>query len=341
MLGTPTEKLIYEYMFPKPRTNDPQNFQALLTRNLITEVRTETQAYYGHLDTHEAKYPGLDYNNKTHRIRLSRFPWHRRLFRAVDGLGLTGAEVSSITRWEGTKWAKEKYEREQGVLIEDTADAPDDSLPCGIPTWDRELNRLVYPGNLENLQGPEGILDDDEQGGEEVQEPDEEDDEEDQSDEDDALDEAVVESIGVGLNARLRERVARQEAGEQGVVLDEEWEQWLKSVLDSGILHDEMTDQSFRHFFESTVVPAGLVPVDIMCAAREGRWNDVPSYLHNLLRHALQINQGSGAVPAITSSGMHRTIDGAIEGTSRTNYRSIRFPWDESTGRTATDAPES
>lgn len=337
MLGTPVEKLIYESMFPKPRANDPQNFQALLTRNLITEVRTETQAYYGHLETHEAKYPGLDYNNKTHRIRLSRFPWHRRLFRAIDHLGLTPSEVSSITRWEGTKWAKEKYEREQGTIIEDTADAPDESLPRGIPTWDYELNRLVYPANPDPTTEPEGVVDEEEPAGEGVQEPGEEDEEEEQSDEDDALNEPVVESVGVGLNARLRERVARREAGEPNVVLDEEWEQWLKSVLDSGILHDEMTDQSFRHFFESTVVPAGLVPVDIMCAAREGRWNDVPSYLHNLLQHALQLNQRSGTAPVIPRS----TIPRATEGTSRTNYRSIRFPWDESTGRTATDAPES
>lgn len=225
------------------------------------------------------------------------------------------------------------------MAIEDTADAPDESLPGGIPTWNTELNRLVYPGNPDLFSEPEGILDDEEQGGEEVQEPEEEEEEEeeDQSDEDDLLDEPVVESVGVGLNARLRERAARREAGEANVVLDEEWEQWLKSVLDSGILHDEMTDQSFRHFFESTVVPAGLVPVDIMCAAREGRWNEVPSYLHNLLRHALQLNQRSGTAPAILSS----TVPRLTVGTSRTNYRSMRFPWDESTGRTATDAPES
>merc|ERR1712000_78875 len=341
MLGTPVEKLIYDYMFPKPRANDPQNFQALLTRSLIPEVRTETQAFYGHLETHEAKYPGLDYNNRTHRIRLSRFPWHRRLFRAVDGLGLTPAEVSSITRWEGTKWAKEKYEREQGVSIEDTADAADESLPRGIPTWDDELNRPVYQGNPELTAEPEGIVDEDEEEDGDlraVQDPgeDDEDEEEEQSEEDDQT-EPVAESVGVGLNARLRERAARREAGETNVVLDEEWEQWLKSVLDSGILHDDMSDDAFRSFFQSTVVPAGLVPVDIMCAAREGRWDDVPSYLHSLLRHALGVDQRFEAAPVIPRSVISR----AIEGTSRTNYRSIRFPWDESTGRTATDASES
>jgi hypothetical protein len=338
MIGTPVDRLIYEQMFPKPRANDPPNFQAFLTRNLIAEVRTETQAYYGHLDTHEAKYPGLDYNNKTHRIRLSRFTWHRRLFRAIDALGLTSAEVSSITRWEGTKWAKEKYEKEQGVRIEDTADEPDESLPRGIPTWDREAKRLVYPDNAD-LSEPEDVLDDEEQPGEEVQEPEEEkeeDDDDEEQSEDEEVNEPVVESVGVGLNARLRERAARREAGEPNVVLDEEWEQWLKSVLESGILHDDMTDQSFRHFFESTVVPAGLVPVDIMCAAREGRWNDVPTYLHNLLRHALRMDQRSETTTLPRSAIMRNT-----EGTPRTNYRAIRFPWDESTGRTATDASES
>jgi hypothetical protein len=117
MKAQPVEKLVHEHLFPRARATDPDNFLAFVNRHLLSEVRAETQAFYGHLDTQESKYPGLDYNHRIHRIRLSRYPWHRRLFRAFDALGLTPAEISNLTRWEGTKWAKEKYEEEHGVKI--------------------------------------------------------------------------------------------------------------------------------------------------------------------------------------------------------------------------------
>jgi hypothetical protein len=114
------DQLVYECMFPKPKATDPQSFQALLQRQLVPEVRLETQAFYGHLSSQEAKYPGLDYSYQPHRVRLSRYQWHRRLFRAFDNLGLTKSEIASLTKWEGTRWAKERFEREQGIVIRDT-----------------------------------------------------------------------------------------------------------------------------------------------------------------------------------------------------------------------------
>jgi hypothetical protein len=114
------DQLVYECLFPKPKATDPQNFQGLLQRNLVPEVRLETQAFYGHLSSQEAKYPGLDYSYQPHRVRLSRYTWHRRLFRAFDNLGLTKSEIASLTKWEGTRWAKERFEREQGIVIRDT-----------------------------------------------------------------------------------------------------------------------------------------------------------------------------------------------------------------------------
>lgn len=114
------DQLVYECMFPKPKATDPQSFQALLQRQLVPEVRLETQAFYGHLSSQEAKYPGLDYSYRPHRVRLSRYQWHRRLFRAFDNLGLTESEIASLTKWEGTRWAKERFEREQGIVIRDT-----------------------------------------------------------------------------------------------------------------------------------------------------------------------------------------------------------------------------
>ncbi|KAL2755768.1 hypothetical protein ACRALDRAFT_1082118 [Sodiomyces alcalophilus JCM 7366] len=121
MKARSVEQLVYEYIFPKPRASDPQNFHAFLERNLIIEVRSEVHAFYGHLDTPEAKYPGLDYGHPIHRVRLSRWPWHRRLFRAFDHLRLTPNEIATLTKWEGTRWAKERYEKEQGIIIRDTA----------------------------------------------------------------------------------------------------------------------------------------------------------------------------------------------------------------------------
>jgi len=120
MKGKPIDEVVFDHLFPRPKPGEPQNFQALLQRNLIPEVRQETHSFYGHLDTQEAKYPGLDYSHPTHRMRLSRWPWHRRLFRAFDSLRLTRSEIATLTKREGTKWAKEKYEKEQGVIIRDT-----------------------------------------------------------------------------------------------------------------------------------------------------------------------------------------------------------------------------
>ncbi|KAK6820981.1 hypothetical protein PG987_015381 [Apiospora arundinis] len=198
MKGRPIDQLVYEYMFTKPKASDPQNFHALLHRHLILEVRQEVHSFYGHLDTQEAKYPGLDYCNPIHRIRLSRWAWHRRLFRAFDGLRLTHSEISNLTKWEGTKWAKERFERDSGITIRDTAD---EGMSAWVPPEERPAVAAATPS-------------------------------EDEEDSDGDL-----ESIGIALNQRLLERTARQEAGANITEpLDEEWEQWLKNAIDSGEL---------------------------------------------------------------------------------------------------------
>lgn len=202
-----TELLVYEQMFPKPRSQDPQNFHALLQRHLILEVRQEVHSFYGHLETSEAKYPGLDYNNRTHRIRLSRWQWHRRLFRAFDALRLTQNEISGLTKWEGTKWAKERYEREQNCVIRDTA-------MDGLPVWTGEqtTQRTTQPH-----RAPQPIGDTDEAM--------------DQVDEDS---EGELESVGIALNEQLRERLAARNAGDLSLPLDEAWEQWFKNAVETG-----------------------------------------------------------------------------------------------------------
>ncbi|KAJ6442699.1 histone deacetylase complex protein [Purpureocillium lavendulum] len=283
MKGRPVEELVYECMFPKPKSNDPVHFSAFLQRYLIPEVRQETHSFYGHLDTQEAKYPGLDYNHTTHRIRLSRWPWHRRLFRAFNNLDLTANEIAGLTKWEGTKWAKEKFEKEQGIIIRDTTDE-------GFPHWTeipdfnaRDLYEQHHVGasTIRSL----GVLDDD-----------------DDEEEDDETD-GELESVGVELNERLRAQAARREAGETSAVLDEEWEQWLKHAIESGeltIITERITDQMLRRAASSSsVIPAALVPPSMLSAARAGQWSEVPELLQPVLRRTIDAEDAGSS----TSSG--------------------------------------
>lgn len=116
----PISVLVYNTLFPTPSPTDPPSFSAHLSKNLVGEVRIETANFYGSLDTIEARYPGLNYAFQPHRKRLGRFPHHKRLFEAFDRLGLTEAEIQGFCRWEGTLWARERYERDEGVRVVDT-----------------------------------------------------------------------------------------------------------------------------------------------------------------------------------------------------------------------------
>lgn len=206
MKGRPVDEIVFECMFPKAKSGDPQNFQAFLQRNLVPEVRHETQAFYGHLTSQEAKYPGLDYSYGPHRNRLSRFPWHRRLFRAFDTLGLTEHEIATLTKWEGTRWAKERFEKEQGIVIRDTTGD-------GIEDW-------VPPELRSKPHSPPAVEEEANQS------------EENDLEEDDEESDTEVTSVGTALNERLRSAVAQRHAGDLSVPIDAEWEQWLKDEAD-------------------------------------------------------------------------------------------------------------
>jgi hypothetical protein len=117
---TPIAHQLYAYLFPRPTSNDPPTFSAHLARNLVPEVRIEVATFYGDLNSAEARYPGLNYCHPPHRMRLGRFKHHRRLFDAFDTLGLTYNEVQDFCCWEGTKWARERYEKDEGVTVIDT-----------------------------------------------------------------------------------------------------------------------------------------------------------------------------------------------------------------------------
>ncbi|TLS23226.1 uncharacterized protein PpBr36_05643 [Pyricularia pennisetigena] len=254
-----TDQLVYEEVFPRPKPTDPYDFPSFLERNLVLEVRQEVHSFFGHISDLESKYPGLDYTHPTHRMRLSRWQWHRRLFRAFDALGLTDAEIHGLTKWEGTKWAKERYEKDQGIIIRDTtADF--------IGEWVPPEERPASPSPSSSHGDQEARAED--------------------------SDDEVQASVGVELNERLVQRAAAHLAGDMSEPLDEEWEQWLKAALEAGefpLIEAELQNrQAGNRPFDINL--AHVVPQHIMAAATSGRWSDVPSALQSILRPELQRN---------------------------------------------------
>ncbi|PMD38204.1 hypothetical protein L207DRAFT_545387 [Hyaloscypha variabilis F] len=290
------DQLVYECLFPKPKATDPQNFQGLLQRNLVPEVRLETQAFYGHLSSQEAKYPGLDYSYQPHRVRLSRYTWHRRLFRAFDNLGLTKSEIASLTKWEGTRWAKERFEREQGIVIRDTTSD-------GIEAW--------VPPELRSPATPQAHRADVEDM-EDVQEEAETEEHENEMDEDGDDSDIEIQSVGVELNERLRAAVAQREAGNPATVMDEEWEQWLKDAVEAGGLPFLSSDLSPNANIPGTR-PATESPTmhpRLLNAARLGQWQQIPDFLHNIVRQNIEATN-------------RRLEDAAITPTTPSNSRGV------------------
>jgi hypothetical protein len=323
MKGRPVDQMVFDYMFPKPRATDPQNFHSLLHRHLILEVRQEVHSFYGHLDTQEAKYPGLDYCNRIHRIRLSRWQWHRRLFRAFDGLRLTAAEIAGLTKWEGTKWAKDRFERDSGVIIRDTA-------ADGFPDW-----ATAGVGSTESISPRT-----------ESDQLEEETADEDMDGEEDS--DGELESIGVPLNEQLRERAARHEAGDTSEPLDEEWEQWLKNAIDSGEL-PFLTNQILRQSNDLTLIPQALFPPRMLSAARAGQWHEIPDFLHDMLRRTLESETTTSRLEASTNasstsrstaSAGRATDRAGLAGSSswrRRTYSDLRLPINETSSGSTSD----
>ncbi|KAI0912893.1 hypothetical protein F4823DRAFT_580052 [Ustulina deusta] len=320
MRGRPVDQLVYESMFPKPRSTDVQNFQSLLHRHLILEVRQEVHSFYGHLDTQEAKYPGLDYCHHIHRIRLSRWPWHRRLFRAFDNLRLTNAEIAGLTKWEGTKWAKDRFERDSGITIRDTA--ADEISP-----WVEPEDRPQATGETPRATFQEPEEEEEEGGEEEEGDGDEEDMDLEQGGEES---DGELESVGFALNEHLRERAARHEAGEVSEHYEEEWEQWLKNAIDSGefpFLTDPNQQPSDTH-----LIPQALFPPNMLSAARAGRWEGIPDWLRDIIRRTIELERTprDSQTPVLPTSRTQPSgsIESILERLAnwRRPYSDIRLP---------------
>lgn len=286
------DRLVYDYMFPKPKSTDPPNFQGLLQRQLVPEVRLETQAFYGHLKSQEAKYPGLDYSYQPHRARLSRYPWHRRLFRAFDNLGLTKSEIAGLTKWEGTRWAKERFEREQGIIIRDTT--ADGILDWVEPELRASASKTAFEKqDSEKLQNTQ--VDSQSQGQMPERVRDQEEDVDDERKTEAPIDQDVdedsdleIQSVGVALNERLRTVVAQREAGNSSIVIDEDWEQWYKEAIEAdGIppqLADHPSHSSRPRNRQASHTQPSIIPSRILSASRLDYWHRAPESTHSVAR---------------------------------------------------------
>ncbi|KAI1819787.1 hypothetical protein F4861DRAFT_111656 [Xylaria intraflava] len=307
MRGRPVDQLVYEFMFPKPRSTDVPNFQSFLHRHLIHEVRQEVHSFYGHLDTQEAKYPGLDYCHPIHRIRLGRWTWHRRLFRAFDALRLTNAEIAGLTKWEGTKWAKDRFEHDSGIRIRDTASD-------GIEPFVEPEDRPQAVRDSATTASPEAREDEaEDQAGDEDMEAEED-------------SEGEPESIGFALNQGLRERA---EAGMLSVHYEEEWEQWLKNAIESGEF-PFLTDPS-QQPSDLTLISQALFPPNMLNAARAGHWEGIPDWLREIIRRTLDVERSRNAetgTPAAAQTQLSGSIDSIIERWSswQRPYSELRLP---------------
>lgn len=237
----PISVLVYNTLFPQPSPTDPPSFSAHLSKNLVGEVRIETANFYGSLDTIEARYPGLNYAFTPHRKRLGRFPHHRRLFDAFDRLGLTEAEIQGFCRWEGTLWARERYERDEGVKVIDTTGAE-------IREW---VDRRKFPKPHQlHQQRQINVKTDIEVEIEEVRTAPTRDVDTQMQDDDDSDEEEEEEeldaSVGFSLNARLLQAAALRDQG-ANVPMDPEWEQYLKEAQERGELNIDATREALRN----------------------------------------------------------------------------------------------
>lgn len=237
--------LVLTVLYPNPRSGDPTNLQAHVSRHIIPEVQEEIIRYFGSDDGLEAQYPGLDYTNDRHRRRLSWFPHHRQLFHAFDELRLTTSEIKSLCRWKGTLYLKEKFEQEAGTCIPDSAWPYSDPLPLKSPI--AYLTRRRSAGSIPSIlivSGEALLIPEDQKFAEEQSALVEEDSEnslvgiEDMTDdEEEALstvsseDDTLSHSVGVELNQRLLAATAARARGEEAV-LDPDWEQWLKEAAE-------------------------------------------------------------------------------------------------------------
>ncbi|KAK6496789.1 hypothetical protein TWF481_001777 [Arthrobotrys musiformis] len=139
---------IHSRMMKRNADDDVVQWDQIVS-TLVTELKHEVSSFYGNEGSDlEKMYPGFDYHNEKIRARLSRWPWHRSFFKAIDYLGLSESEVDSVVTWWGTLKERRAYEKKIGIVIEDTTG--DD-----IPTWEQvqEMKREALKEKEQEFDG--------------------------------------------------------------------------------------------------------------------------------------------------------------------------------------------
>lgn len=216
-------------------------------------MRIEVATFYGDLNSAEARYPGLNYCHRPHRMRLGRFKHHKRLFEAFDNLGLTYGEIQDFCCWEGTKWARERYEKDEGVKVVDTTGdeigpyvdrrdirAAEDARRNSIT---RKTDISIVVEDAETSRNRQPTIDEDDEDMDDVES--EADDEEtvdaEAETEQESPSEAAAREQHIAELARRRDHAIEQSynqriiaAWDQGLSLPPELEQYLKEQSESG-----------------------------------------------------------------------------------------------------------
>lgn len=235
------EVIVMAKLFPYKKDTDPSNWSYHVTHNLVREVRLETIRFFGSIDSNESDFPGLDYTNPAHRVRLSYFTNHRRLFRAFDELRLTDGEIQKLCRWEGTRWAREVYEAHASGPIEDT------TYDDVVDYRHRRTTVIQDPQVLPQQRKDEESMGDADMSGHDMESADDALNKENiaqmdwarmdraQGGSGEESDDEIQQSVGVELNQRLLAATEARARGEDAT-LDPDWEQWLKEAVDRGSL---------------------------------------------------------------------------------------------------------
>ena len=216
-------KLVLGRLLPARAEFSRDDWRSYIQRYLLPEIQTETLRFYGENTSAEALHPGIDYASLGHRARLQAFPRHAQLFAAFDDLKLTESEIHTLCKWEGTKLAKEHFERQHKAKVRDTTwdgmKPYNKQPPCGyltrqdvVPRRDGSTQRKT---EYEQASKSEGELDD-----ELMEDSDDLDDLEESEQE---SDDEAQRSYGVELNQRLIDGR-----------MDADWEQWMKEAIERG-----------------------------------------------------------------------------------------------------------
>ena len=164
-----------------------------------------------------------------------------------------------------------------------------DTTSDGIEDWVEPHLRVRVEGSSQraDVENMEDIQEDEAEAEAEAEAEDDEGN--DDMDEDSA---GEMQSVGIELNERLRAAVAQREAGNAATVMDEEWEQWLKEAVEAGGIPFLSSDLSPNANIPGTR-PATESPAmhpRLLNAARLGQWQQIPDFLHNMVRQNIEAN---------------------------------------------------